>query len=479
MKLDLGPAARAEEPAAQVPVHIPWSYGLDRVTAAAVDPEKLHVYWEVTDQAIEQARAGLGPGGPDAWLSLRVYDTSGLIFDGTNAHGYFDHAIDRSDRQWFFTVGKPSSTAFVEVGMKSPEGFFVKIARSGRVDFPRAEPAPFSEPEWMTVLAATGEARHEGTGVPSRRAPAPLARPDGEPPTPFTPIPLWVLREPATDHAGRARVLLEYGMHGGERVEWLEAAGEGWYEREGHLEWQGPLTVTTWQAGPFAYPVEIDPPLRQEWQGRSFAYKVGDVTHVVHGPWQVVIRNLGAHEARAELGRWEVYRSWVAESGGEVRVVPRPGHASMVKAGASELIALGASERRWLGASELRLGGASEIWRIGASELRLGGASELLFAGASQLVLAGASERRFPGASELRMRGASERRLGGASERIGGSERRLGGASERIGGSERRLEGGSATPLPYPPAAGAYPPPPGEGAHTSPSGDGAHNTSTE
>jgi hypothetical protein len=460
-------------------VHIPWSYGLDRVTAAAVDPEKLHVYWEVTDQAIEQARAGLGPGGPDAWLSLRVYDTSGLIFDGTNAHGYFDHAIDRSDRQWFFTVGKPSSTAFAEVGMKSPEGFFVKIARSGRVDFPRAEPAPFSEPEWMTVLAATGEARHEGTGVPSRRAPAPLAGPDGEPPTPFTPIPLWVLRGPATDHDGRARVLLEYGMHGGERVEWLEVTGEGWYEREGHLEWQGPLTVTTWQAGPFAYPVEIDPPLRQEWQGRSFAYKVGDVTHVVHGPWQVVIRNLGAHEARAELGRWEVYRSWVAESGGEARVVPRPGHPSMVKAGASELIALGASERRWMGASELRLGGASEIWRIGASELRLAGASELLFAGASQLVRAGASERRFPGASELRMRGGSERRLGGASERIGGSERRLGGASERIGGSERRLEGGSATPLPCPPAAGAYPPPPGEGAHTPPSGEDAHNTSTE
>ncbi len=469
MKLDLGPAARAEEPAAQAPVHIPWSYGLDRVTAAAVDPEKLHVYWEVTDQAIEQARAGLGPGGPDAWLSLRVYDTSGLIFDGTNAHGYFDHAVDRSDRQWFFAVGKPSSTAFVEVGMKSPEGFFVKIARSGRVDFPRAEPAPFSDPEWMTVLATTGEARREGTGAPSRRAPAPLAVPNGEPPTPFTPIPLWVLREPATDRDGRARVLLEHGEYGGERVEWLEVAGEGWYEREGHLEWQGPLTVTTWQAGPFAYPVEIDPPLRQEWQGRSFAYKVGDVTHVVHGPWQVVIRNLGAHEARAELGRWEVYRSWVAESGGEVRVVARPGHASMVK-GASELIPLGASERRWLGASELRLGGASE----------------LLFAGASQLVLAGASERRFLGASELRMRGASERRLGGASERVGASERRLGGASERMGGSERRpggseqrFEGGSATPLPYPPAAGAYPPLPGERAHTPPPGAGAHDTSTE
>ncbi len=457
MKLDLGPAGRTGEPAE----HIPWSYGLDRVTAAAVDPERLFVYWEVTDQAIERARAGLGPGGPGAWLSLRVYDTTGLIFDGTNAHGYFDHTIDRSDRQWFFTVGKPSSTAFVEIGMKSPEGFFVKIARSGRVDFPRSEPAQWSEPEWLTVLAATGEARRDGVGAPSRvRATAPLGV-FGEPPSPFVPIPLWVLRESgAGDHDGRVRELLGDRF---ERAEWHEVVGEGWYELEGRLEWQGPLIVTTWEAGPFAYPVEIGPPLRQDWQGRSFAYRVGDVTHVVYGPWQVVIRNLGAHEARAVLGRWEIYRSWVAQSGEEA-IVARPGHAPAVKVGASALVTLGASERRWLSASELRLRGASEIWRIGASEVRLAGASETLFAGASQRLLAGASERRFPGASELRLRGGSEQRLAGASERFGGSERRLGGSERRLGGSEGRLggsegrlEGGTAAPLPSPPAAGAYP----------------------
>src|SRR5262249_51746364 len=43
---------------------IPWGYGQDRVTTMVVDPEHLYVYWEVTDEAIEQARARLGPGGP-------------------------------------------------------------------------------------------------------------------------------------------------------------------------------------------------------------------------------------------------------------------------------------------------------------------------------------------------------------------------------------------------------------------------------
>jgi hypothetical protein len=142
-KLDLGPAAAAAEKPTE---HIPWSYGQDRVTAAAIDPLRLYVYWEVTDPAAAQARAGLGEGGPDAWLNLRVYDTTGRIFDGTNAHSYFDHKVERGDRHWFFQIGKPSSTAFVDIGLKSGEGYFSKIVRSGRVEFPRKEPASWGEP---------------------------------------------------------------------------------------------------------------------------------------------------------------------------------------------------------------------------------------------------------------------------------------------------------------------------------------------
>ncbi len=452
-KLDLGPASRAELPVE----HIPWSYGVDRITAAAVDPDRLYAYWEVTDSSIEHARRALGAGGAGAWLNLRVYDASGVIFDGTNAHSYFDHPVDRSTRQWFFAIRKPSSTAFVEIGMKSSEGYFVKIARSGRVDFPRSQPAPWGEPEWMTVVASTGETRSAGWGAPAHPAgPGPGPGGAGEPTAPFAPIPLWVMREIGEAHGLNVRELREGGW---ERVEWSEVRGDGWYEIEGRIEWEGPAVLTTWEAGPFTYPVQVEPPSREEWKGRSYAWRVGDVTHVVYGPWQVVIRNLGARVGHAVVSRWHVYRSWVTGGGRELRLAG--GRAA--PGGASER--LGASERAWAAGSELRLGGASEQWRLGASEVRLGGASERMFRGASERRLAGASERRLAGASEWRLGGASERTQQGASERMrqGASERRLGGASELAGGSERRLEGGGEPggeaqgrpqpgdePLPYP-----------------------------
>ena len=137
-----------------MPKDIPWGYGHDRITAMAVDPMRLYVYWEATDSAIAAARAGLGAAGERAWLNVRVYDITGRLFDGTNAHSYFDHRVERHERQWFFGIDKPTSTACAEVGLRSEEGYFVKIARSGRVEFPRNEPVGGGGVEWLSVRGA-------------------------------------------------------------------------------------------------------------------------------------------------------------------------------------------------------------------------------------------------------------------------------------------------------------------------------------
>jgi hypothetical protein len=384
------PGEASGEPSREpsLPPFIPWSYGRERVRALAVDPERLYVYWEVTDEARERARAKLGAGASTAWLSLRVYDTTGRLFDGTNAHSYFDHRVENGSRQWFFDIGKPGSEAFVEIGMKSHEGYFVRIARSGRVSFPRRSPAPYREPQWLTVRALSEPPvittrRAEGQLGPAARrrarvAPVPMA--ESVRVSPEAPIPV---EPPPTEPRA---------------VEVRE-------EREIERRWEAPVTTHRWEAGPFTEAVDLPGAVRETYSGETSTFEVDGRTHVVFGPWQVVVRGLGAFEKRQVLSRWMVYRSWAVEIGGEgppgaLRASPMLGSSALV----------GASEKRLRGGSELRLGGASELYYRGASERRLGGASERLYRGASERLLRGASERRYLAASEKLLRGASERR---------------------------------------------------------------------
>jgi hypothetical protein len=453
-KFDVGqePVRDLKAVRARAEATIPWSYGRDRVTAMPVDPERLCVYWEVTDEAISRARAGLGPGGPDAWLSLRVYDVTGRLFDGNNAHSYFDSRVERHDRQWFFVVGKPTSHVIVEVGLKSYEGYFVKIARSGRVEFPRREAVPWSEPEWMMVRVGTGEIGGTSYGSPA-------GAPAGGPP----PGSGFEAGPPGWESLGQdliagvrrrlreGRYLVAGELHE-EREVWEEGGltdlepevSYGW-------SWESDREVASWTAGPFSYPVEAPALVRESYAGTARTFRTNGRTHIVWGPWQVVIRGVGAHAEQRVIAQWELYRSWTTSGWREVQrqVGDGPPGSSEHMVGASErwgrsgseLRLMGASERFAIGASELRMLGASERWFMGASEWLMRGASERRWSGASEWRFLGASEKMWMGASERRFVGASERRLGGASERLGASEQRLGASEQRLGASEQRLGG--------------------------------------
>ena len=453
-KFDLGP----DQEAVPMPQDIPWGYGYDRVTAMPVDPARLYVYWEVTDDAMAAARKQLGAAGERAWLNLRVYDITGRLFDGTNAHSYFDHRLDRHERQWFFGIDKPTSAACAEIGLRSEEGYFVKIARSGRVEFPRREPVGGGGVEWLSVRGGSvgqayaggapgsgGEAHH-GAGP----GPGPGA-PGGGPGRTSPSDDEW---EDWSEGAG-------FPVPRGQRLfgrTWTRQEGvtHQWTSDWAKTEWVGPVLRTEWESGPFTYPVDVpEGSIEVQDNGEVSVRSEGGRTHVMYGPWQVVIRGIGARAERRVLGTWE-YRRQIAVEGGIERVTTGGAFAP----GSSEWLLMGASERAWMGASELLFRGGSELWLHGASELSFAGASERAFIGGSEFRFRGASERRLGGATELRIGGATERMFAGASERMyaGASEQaymgaseRFGGASENVGGEPPRFEYDPNSPYPLPP----------------------------
>lgn len=447
---------------------LPWSYGHNRITILVRSPDSAYLFWEMTDEGLDDARGRLGPAGASGWCCLRIYDTTGRDFDGTNANEYFDINVDRGARDHFLMLKRPGSSFHAEIGVKTHEGYFQPVARSGRADFPRKGPSPNHSLEWMTVTseappcARPYESRYRGPPPGQWRPPAPTHADAGSPPS---------------------RELSGYSEGEHQRWTWVhpeivEVHWEGpWIFGEWRTEWSmkwfggswqrlwnaGPFTTLNWKLGPF--PIELLDPGRLDikFLGEGpFVLHEGMTGLEVFGPWQVTIKSLEQGAGQRVLSRWMVHgarvsppmvqRWWTAFERVRVGGYRRQwtvGGASEMKAlaegGASELWRAGASERMWLGASEwVALGGSEVLW-IGASQALYGGASAVLFGGASGGGFGGATERVWGGGSQIHAQGSSETLFAGSSagEFAGGTENAAQGQSEAWAmGSSARLSRG-------------------------------------
>lgn len=327
---------------------LPWGYGEERIRALVRSPDSVYFYWEITDRGIEGARSRLGAPGRHGWCCLRVYDTTGRDFDGTNAHHYFDVPIEREAREHFLMVHRPGSSLHVEVGVKTHEGYFQPIARSGRADFPRKSPSPHTWTEWMTVTSDDD---------------VPAARPY------------------QSRHAGGEPPLARQGAG---------AAARFPSSIEAHLAGQGPsLGPGEWET------VEVFGPWRVTIRGfetqRTRRVLASWTMHRVQIMPTFFERWLTGMERR-QVGAFRREERFFGASEGWM----------LLESGASELWLVGASERMWLGASESMAAGASEALGWGSSMLAFAGASEWSLWGASEWYATAASEAwtRLLGGSE-------------------------------------------------------------------------------
>ena len=467
-KFDMGqaPDRDPDRVRALAEAHIPWSYGRDRVTAMPVDPGPAL-------RLLGGDRRGHRPGRAPAWgpeaptPGCRCGSTTSPAASSTapTPTATSTTASSAATGSGSSTSASPPRTWSSTSGLKSHEGYFAKIARSGRVEFPRREPVPWSEPEWMTVRVSSGEIAGSSHGMPGGGgAGTEVAAAAGPGPGPGG----WEAF--GQDVIGGIRRRMWEGRRrrpGGEveeRTAWEEG---GWTELTPEVSygwsWEGDREVVSWVAGPFSYPVEAPALVRESYAGTARTFRANGRTHVVWGPWQVVIRGVGAHAEQEVLARWEVYRSWTSSGWREVN--RGPGEA--MSAGSSELMtrrqrALGPDRQR--GAAHGRL----RAVRLGASDADAGGQRALVpgvqrmaaargeraaLARRQRVALPGRQRAAAPGGERAALRGGQRAAPGGGQraparwgQRAAGRSQRAAGRSGRAGWRQRWAEREEASP---------------------------------
>ena len=140
-----GPAKRELMPAHG---ELPKGYGEDKIVLMVRDPFVAYAYWEVSQEHIERERAWFGWSSK---LCLRIFDVTGVQFDGRNAIGYFDQEIFDRTGNWYFDLGRPSHSFCADLGLLAPEGRFLTLARSNYITMPLDTVSDVIDEEWMLV----------------------------------------------------------------------------------------------------------------------------------------------------------------------------------------------------------------------------------------------------------------------------------------------------------------------------------------
>lgn len=131
---------------------LPKSYGVDRLALMARDPHWLYAYWEITATKMDEFSRTYGP---EAWSSthpvLRVYDVTGVSFNGNNANGFIDIHLSNEIDNWHIEVKEPDHSYCVDLGRMFQDGRFVTLLRSNIVTTPRASLSDRLDEEWMWI----------------------------------------------------------------------------------------------------------------------------------------------------------------------------------------------------------------------------------------------------------------------------------------------------------------------------------------
>ncbi|OGW46361.1 MAG: hypothetical protein A2078_02465 [Nitrospirae bacterium GWC2_57_9] len=129
-------------------VELPTGYGEEKIALMVRDPYLAYVYWELTPSRIEREKTWFGWNGK---LTVRLYDVTGVQFDGRNAAGYFDQEVNELIGSWYFDLGRPTHSFIADIGLLSPEGRFLTLARSNYVMMPRDGVSDIVDEEWLLV----------------------------------------------------------------------------------------------------------------------------------------------------------------------------------------------------------------------------------------------------------------------------------------------------------------------------------------
>lgn len=117
---------------------VPDSYDLHQLNLLVVDPYRLYAFWEIKKDVLrELTKKYSGRVIEPGRLFLRVFDVTGVLFNGSNARQMWEFRVSHFKGNWFVTVNKPDCLFTARLGFKDRKDNFIEVLASNTVKTPR------------------------------------------------------------------------------------------------------------------------------------------------------------------------------------------------------------------------------------------------------------------------------------------------------------------------------------------------------
>ncbi|MDD2803966.1 MAG: DUF4912 domain-containing protein [Elusimicrobiales bacterium] len=134
------------------PKALPEGYGTTEAVLLPRDPNWLFIYWEITGQTKAEVCAKHGADIFErARQVIRVYDITAAGGADTDGRQYFDNPVLMEARSWYINVPESGRTYCCEVGLATPEGAFLSLARTNAVNLPCGKVSGSTDEQWLSV----------------------------------------------------------------------------------------------------------------------------------------------------------------------------------------------------------------------------------------------------------------------------------------------------------------------------------------
>lgn len=130
----------------------PETYGETTIVLMVRDPYWLYAYWELEAGVETELAARIGRETlRRSRVVLRVYDVTGV--DPDHAVSHHDIDVAPGTRNWYINVMRVERDYCVDLGVITPDGAFIVVARSNKVSLPPIGPSDVIDEKWVTVEA--------------------------------------------------------------------------------------------------------------------------------------------------------------------------------------------------------------------------------------------------------------------------------------------------------------------------------------